>query len=180
MIFRGNIKCRLKIKTFLDLNVSYLCLHLSLPLVFSFLRDIFCRSHSYFCASNRPACYQRNHRCSRMQCYTWLQSQHQVPAGYQSVYLYMYMHTSSLNPMDTMFLWVSNWIKNRLHMFCPCRSFRWDRSGTAVLPSSGGRVSVRQGSLTIGQTWSGDIGDYTCTVTSPAGNDSRTARLEVM
>ncbi|XP_075890891.1 protein sidekick-1-like isoform X2 [Nelusetta ayraudi] len=59
-------------------------------------------------------------------------------------------------------------------------SFRWDRGGTTVLPSSGGRVSVRQGSLTIGQTWSGDIGDYTCTVTSPAGNDSRTARLEVI
>lgn len=49
-----------------------------------------------------------------------------------------------------------------------------------VLPTSGGRVSVRQGSLTIGQTWSGDIGDYTCTVTSQAGNDSRSARLEVM
>lgn len=59
-------------------------------------------------------------------------------------------------------------------------SFRWDRGGTAVLPTSGGRVSVRRGVLTIGQTWSGDIGDYTCTVTSPAGNDSRTARLEVM
>ncbi|KAM4584441.1 protein sidekick-1-like isoform 2-T2 [Odontesthes bonariensis] len=59
-------------------------------------------------------------------------------------------------------------------------SFRWDRSGVLVLPSSGGRVSVRQGSLTIGQTWSGDIGDYTCTVTSRAGNDSRSARLEVI
>ncbi|XP_041641485.1 protein sidekick-1 [Cheilinus undulatus] len=59
-------------------------------------------------------------------------------------------------------------------------SFRWDRGGVMVLPSSGGRVSVRQGTLTIGQTWSGDIGDYTCTVTSQAGNDSRTARLEVI
>uniref|UniRef100_A0A667X7F7 Sidekick cell adhesion molecule 1 n=1 Tax=Myripristis murdjan TaxID=586833 RepID=A0A667X7F7_9TELE len=49
-----------------------------------------------------------------------------------------------------------------------------------VLPSSGGRVSMRHGSLTIGQTWSGDIGDYTCTVTSQAGNDSRSARLEVI
>uniref|UniRef100_A0A8P4GQ93 Protein sidekick-1 n=1 Tax=Dicentrarchus labrax TaxID=13489 RepID=A0A8P4GQ93_DICLA len=37
-----------------------------------------------------------------------------------------------------------------------------------------------EGSLTIGQTWSGDIGDYTCTVTSKAGNDSRSARLEVI
>uniref|UniRef100_A0A8D3EBJ0 Sidekick cell adhesion molecule 1a n=1 Tax=Scophthalmus maximus TaxID=52904 RepID=A0A8D3EBJ0_SCOMX len=56
----------------------------------------------------------------------------------------------------------------------------WDRGGVAVLPTSGGRVSVRLGSLTIGQTWSGDIGDYTCTVTSRAGNDSRSARLEVI
>ncbi|XP_054635300.1 protein sidekick-1 isoform X2 [Dunckerocampus dactyliophorus] len=59
-------------------------------------------------------------------------------------------------------------------------SFKWDRSGVPVLPTSGGRVSVSQGSLTIGQTWSGDIGDYTCIVTSKAGNDSHTARLEVI
>ncbi|KAM6972344.1 protein sidekick-1-like [Aplochiton taeniatus] len=59
-------------------------------------------------------------------------------------------------------------------------SFQWDRGGVLVLPSRGGRVSVRQGPLTIGQTWSGDIGDYTCTVTSLAGNDSRSARLEVI
>uniref|UniRef100_A0A671U5A3 Sidekick cell adhesion molecule 1 n=1 Tax=Sparus aurata TaxID=8175 RepID=A0A671U5A3_SPAAU len=56
----------------------------------------------------------------------------------------------------------------------------WDRGGVVVLPTSGGRVSVRQGTLTIGQTWSGDIGDYTCTVTSKAGNDSHSARLEVI
>ncbi|XP_034045142.1 protein sidekick-1-like isoform X2 [Thalassophryne amazonica] len=59
-------------------------------------------------------------------------------------------------------------------------SFKWDRGGVPVLPSSGGRVSLHLGSLTIGQTWSGDIGDYTCTVTSKAGNDSRSARLEVI
>ncbi|MEQ2157735.1 hypothetical protein GOODEAATRI_004861, partial [Goodea atripinnis] len=59
-------------------------------------------------------------------------------------------------------------------------SFKWDRGGVPVMPSSGGRVSVRPGSLTISQTWSGDIGDYTCSVTSQAGNDSRSARLEVM
>ncbi|KAM7419591.1 hypothetical protein PAMA_016613 [Pampus argenteus] len=59
-------------------------------------------------------------------------------------------------------------------------SYKWDRGGLPVLPTSGGRVSVRQGSLTIGQTWSGDIGDYTCTVTSQAGNDSHSARLEVI
>uniref|UniRef100_A0A8C6TGS4 Sidekick cell adhesion molecule 1a n=1 Tax=Neogobius melanostomus TaxID=47308 RepID=A0A8C6TGS4_9GOBI len=54
------------------------------------------------------------------------------------------------------------------------------RGGATVVSTSGGRVSVRQGSLTIGQTWSGDIGDYTCTVVSKAGNDSKTARLEVI
>ncbi|MEQ2257926.1 Protein sidekick-1 [Xenotaenia resolanae] len=59
-------------------------------------------------------------------------------------------------------------------------SFKWDRGGVPVMPSSGGRVSVRPGSLTISQTWSGDIGDYTCSVTSQAGNDSRSARLEVI
>ncbi|XP_010778083.1 protein sidekick-1-like, partial [Notothenia coriiceps] len=58
-------------------------------------------------------------------------------------------------------------------------SFSWERGGVLVRPSSGGRVSMRQGSLTIGQTWSGDIGDYTCTVKSRAGNDSQSARLEV-
>ncbi|XP_029948858.1 protein sidekick-1-like isoform X2 [Salarias fasciatus] len=58
--------------------------------------------------------------------------------------------------------------------------FMWDRGGVPVLPTSGGRISLREGSLTIGQTWSGDIGDYTCTVTSKAGNDSRSARLEVI
>ncbi|TNN33305.1 Protein sidekick-1 [Liparis tanakae] len=59
-------------------------------------------------------------------------------------------------------------------------SFRWDRGGVLVRPTNGGRVSMRRGSLTIGQTWSGDIGDYTCTVTSQSGNDSGSARLEVM
>ncbi|KAI4832501.1 hypothetical protein KUCAC02_015465, partial [Chaenocephalus aceratus] len=59
-------------------------------------------------------------------------------------------------------------------------SFSWERGGVLVRPSNGGRVSMRQGSLTIGQTWSGDIGDYTCTVKSRAGNDSQSARLEVI
>ncbi|XP_028300243.1 protein sidekick-1 isoform X3 [Gouania willdenowi] len=59
-------------------------------------------------------------------------------------------------------------------------SYMWDRGGVPLLPTGGGRVAVLKGSLTIGQTWSGDIGDYTCTVTSQAGNDSRSARLEVI
>uniref|UniRef100_A0A3B3U2D7 Protein sidekick-1-like n=1 Tax=Poecilia latipinna TaxID=48699 RepID=A0A3B3U2D7_9TELE len=60
------------------------------------------------------------------------------------------------------------------------RYFKWYRGGVPVLPSSGGRVSVQPGSLTISQTWSGDIGDYTCSVMSQAGNDSQSARLEVI
>uniref|UniRef100_A0A8K9X4X7 Sidekick cell adhesion molecule 1a n=1 Tax=Oncorhynchus mykiss TaxID=8022 RepID=A0A8K9X4X7_ONCMY len=58
-------------------------------------------------------------------------------------------------------------------------SFQWQR-GAVPLQPSGGRVSILSGSLTISQTWSGDIGDYTCTVTSQAGNQSRSARLEVI
>lgn len=50
-----------------------------------------------------------------------------------------------------------------------------------LAPPSSSRVLVEQdGSLLISQTWSGDIGDYTCEVTSEGGNDARTARLEVM
>nr|XP_060642877.1 protein sidekick-1 isoform X2 [Anolis sagrei ordinatus] len=38
----------------------------------------------------------------------------------------------------------------------------------------------KDGTLIISQTWSGDIGDYTCEVTSFGGNDSRVARMEVI
>ncbi|KAL1005202.1 hypothetical protein UPYG_G00055910 [Umbra pygmaea] len=58
-------------------------------------------------------------------------------------------------------------------------SFQWQRGAVPIHPS-GGRVSISSGSLTISQTWSGDIGDYTCTVTSQAGNQSKSARLEVI
>ncbi|TSK31292.1 Protein sidekick-1 [Bagarius yarrelli] len=56
----------------------------------------------------------------------------------------------------------------------------WMKGGEVVSQSRGGRISVQQGSLHISQTWSGDIGDYTCDVISLAGNDSKTARLEVI
>lgn len=50
-----------------------------------------------------------------------------------------------------------------------------------ISPSSSSRVVVeKDGSLLISQTWSGDIGDYTCAVVSEGGGDSRSARLEVM
>ncbi|XP_053132291.1 protein sidekick-1 isoform X2 [Hemicordylus capensis] len=46
---------------------------------------------------------------------------------------------------------------------------------------SSSRITIeKDGALIISQTWSGDIGDYTCDVTSFGGNDSRVARLEVI
>ncbi|XP_036384090.1 protein sidekick-1 isoform X2 [Megalops cyprinoides] len=58
--------------------------------------------------------------------------------------------------------------------------FVWKKDGSVVSQTSGGRISIREGSLHISQTWSGDIGDYTCQVLSQAGNDSKSARLEVI
>ncbi|KAB0381550.1 hypothetical protein FD755_003467, partial [Muntiacus reevesi] len=57
----------------------------------------------------------------------------------------------------------------------------WKKDNVVITPSSSSRVVVeKDGSLLISQTWSGDIGDYTCGVVSEGGNDSRTARLEVI
>ncbi|XP_068823910.1 protein sidekick-1 [Capricornis sumatraensis] len=57
----------------------------------------------------------------------------------------------------------------------------WKKDNVVIAPSSSSRVVVeKDGSLLISQTWSGDIGDYTCGVISEGGNDSRTARLEVI
>nr|XP_015215986.1 PREDICTED: protein sidekick-1 isoform X1 [Lepisosteus oculatus]XP_015215987.1 PREDICTED: protein sidekick-1 isoform X1 [Lepisosteus oculatus] len=58
--------------------------------------------------------------------------------------------------------------------------FVWKKDGTVLSSTKGGRISVKEGSLQISQTWSGDIGDYTCEVLSQAGNDSKSARLEVI
>lgn len=57
----------------------------------------------------------------------------------------------------------------------------WKKDNMVITPSSSSRVVVeKDGSLLISQTWSGDIGDYTCEVRSAGGNDSRKARLEVI
>ncbi|KAL8175064.1 UNVERIFIED_CONTAM: Protein sidekick-1 [Gekko kuhli] len=57
----------------------------------------------------------------------------------------------------------------------------WKKDNVVINPSSSSRIAVEtDGTLIISQTWSGDIGDYTCEVTSFGGNDSRVARLEVM
>lgn len=138
---------------------------------------IFDRTHSHFCASSGPTGHQRNHCYSELQCHTWPQGHHQVVSHFSCIYTYILCCCCCCCCLCRNPLSVFSCIKCGLHHFY---SFRWDRGGKPVLPTSGGRISVRQSSLTIGQTWSGDIGDYTCTVTSAAGNDSRTARLEVM
>ncbi|TRY87491.1 hypothetical protein DNTS_035314, partial [Danionella cerebrum] len=56
----------------------------------------------------------------------------------------------------------------------------WKKDEELVSQTRGGRISLLEGSLHISQTWSGDIGDYTCDVLSQAGNDSKAARLEVI
>lgn len=57
----------------------------------------------------------------------------------------------------------------------------WKKDNMVITPSGSSRIVVeKDGSLLISQTWSGDIGDYTCEIISEGGNDSRTARLEVM
>ncbi|KAJ7989955.1 hypothetical protein DPEC_G00309840 [Dallia pectoralis] len=56
----------------------------------------------------------------------------------------------------------------------------WEKSGSAVDVSTSPRLRLDpDGTLHISQTWSGDIGTYTCRVTSVGGNDSRSAHLRV-
>lgn len=57
----------------------------------------------------------------------------------------------------------------------------WKKNNAVIAPPGSSRIVVeKDGSLLISQTWSGDIGDYTCDVVSEGGNDSRAARLEVI
>uniref|UniRef100_A0A3P8VT00 Sidekick cell adhesion molecule 2 n=1 Tax=Cynoglossus semilaevis TaxID=244447 RepID=A0A3P8VT00_CYNSE len=56
----------------------------------------------------------------------------------------------------------------------------WEKSGSAIDVNSSPRLRLDpDGTLHISQTWSGDIGTYTCRVTSVGGNDSRSAHLRV-
>ncbi|KAM9371192.1 protein sidekick-2 [Phaethornis superciliosus] len=56
----------------------------------------------------------------------------------------------------------------------------WEKDGAPLSPESGPRVRLDEmGTLHISQTWSGDIGTYTCKVLSAGGNDSRSAHLRV-
>lgn len=64
----------------------------------------------------------------------------------------------------------------------PGFSFRhvWEKEGTAINVQAIPRMRTDpDGTLHISQTWSGDIGTYTCRVTSVGGNDSRSAHLRV-
>uniref|UniRef100_A0A8B9F6G8 Sidekick cell adhesion molecule 1 n=1 Tax=Amazona collaria TaxID=241587 RepID=A0A8B9F6G8_9PSIT len=59
--------------------------------------------------------------------------------------------------------------------------YLWKKDSVVINPSSTSRITVeKDGTLLISQTWSGDIGDYTCEVISFGGNDSGMARLEVI
>ncbi|NXV77677.1 SDK2 protein, partial [Atlantisia rogersi] len=58
--------------------------------------------------------------------------------------------------------------------------YLWEKDGALLSPESGPRVRLDEvGTLHISQTWSGDIGTYTCKVVSAGGNDSRSAHLRV-
>ncbi|XP_057572172.1 protein sidekick-2 [Hippopotamus amphibius kiboko] len=56
----------------------------------------------------------------------------------------------------------------------------WEKDGATLSTEGNPRIRLdRNGSLHISQTWSGDIGTYTCRVLSAGGNDSRSAHLRV-
>lgn len=56
----------------------------------------------------------------------------------------------------------------------------WEKSSLMIDVSTSPRLRMDpDGTLHISQTWSGDIGTYTCRVTSVGGNDSRSAHLRV-
>ncbi|KAM8824025.1 protein sidekick-2 isoform 1-T1 [Synchiropus picturatus] len=56
----------------------------------------------------------------------------------------------------------------------------WEKSGSLIDVNASPRLRQDpDGTLHISQTWSGDIGTYTCRVTSVGGNDSRSAHLRV-
>ncbi|XP_061567904.1 protein sidekick-2 isoform X2 [Cololabis saira] len=56
----------------------------------------------------------------------------------------------------------------------------WEKSASVIDVNTSPRLRLDpDGTLHISQTWSGDIGTYTCRVTSVGGNDSRNAHLRV-
>lgn len=83
--------------------------------------------------------------------------------------------------------WVSDISRtHRPRLICAFLCFQtadshvWEKSGSAVDVNASPRLRLDpDGTLHISQTWSGDIGTYTCRVTSVGGNDSRSAHLRV-
>ncbi|KAJ8251409.1 hypothetical protein GJAV_G00221030 [Gymnothorax javanicus] len=59
-------------------------------------------------------------------------------------------------------------------------SYIWEKGGDPLDVGSSSRMRLEaDGTLHISQTWSGDIGTYTCRVTSVGGNDTRSANIRV-
>lgn len=59
-----------------------------------------------------------------------------------------------------------------IHVLRPCRP---------IIPKPGSRVKqLQDGTLVIGEVRAADVGDYTCVVSSPGGNDTRSAKLKVI
>ncbi|KAM9843028.1 protein sidekick-2 [Aulostomus maculatus] len=58
--------------------------------------------------------------------------------------------------------------------------YLWEKTGAVIDVNTSPRLRLDpDGTLHISQTWSGDIGTYTCRVTSVGGNDSHSAHLRV-
>uniref|UniRef100_A0A8D2J7G5 Sidekick cell adhesion molecule 2 n=1 Tax=Varanus komodoensis TaxID=61221 RepID=A0A8D2J7G5_VARKO len=58
--------------------------------------------------------------------------------------------------------------------------YMWEKDGGPLTVENVPRLRLdNMGTLHIAQTWSGDIGTYTCRVVSAGGNDSRSAHLRV-
>lgn len=67
-----------------------------------------------------------------------------------------------------------------IDMMALCSRHVWEKEGSVINVQSIARMRLdADGTLHISQTWSGDIGTYTCRVTSVGGNDSRSAHLRV-
>lgn len=67
-----------------------------------------------------------------------------------------------------------------LHTHVHTSRYVWEKSGSMIDVNTSPRLRLDpDGTLHISQTWSGDIGTYTCRVTSVGGNDSRSAHLRV-
>lgn len=57
----------------------------------------------------------------------------------------------------------------------------WYFGSKEILPSHNGRIQILQdGSLRIGQARNTDVGTYSCKVLSDGGNETRSARLDVI